>query len=69
MGACIIRASIREAAREGPAPRDGDEPWRGWPGDEPLGRVGAPCWPVETAFQQYKGEAGLDEYGVRSWRS
>lgn len=34
-----------------------------------LARVGALRWTVETGFQQYKGEAGLDEYEVRSWRS
>jgi SRSO17 transposase len=42
------------------------------PADTPLatlGRVGALRWTVETGFQQYKGEAGLDEYEVRSWRS
>jgi SRSO17 transposase len=42
------------------------------PADTPLatlGRVGALRWTVETGFQQYKGEVGLDEYEVRSWRS
>jgi SRSO17 transposase len=33
-----------------------------------LARVSARRWPVETEFQQGKGEAGLDEYEVRSWR-
>jgi SRSO17 transposase len=33
-----------------------------------LGQVQAFRWPVETGFQQYKGETGLDEYEVRSWR-
>jgi SRSO17 transposase len=33
-----------------------------------LARVSAMRWPVETEFQQGKGEAGLDEYEVRSWR-
>jgi SRSO17 transposase len=33
-----------------------------------LARVSALRWPVETEFQQGKGEAGLDEYEARSWR-
>lgn len=33
-----------------------------------LARVSARRWPVETEFQQDKGEAGLDEYEVRGWR-
>jgi SRSO17 transposase len=33
-----------------------------------LGQVEAFRWPVETGFQQYKGETGLDEYEVRNWR-
>lgn len=33
-----------------------------------LAQVEAFRWPVETGFQQYKGETGLDEYEVRSWR-
>jgi SRSO17 transposase len=32
-----------------------------------LAQVGAMRWPIETAFQQAKGEAGLDEYEVRGW--
>jgi SRSO17 transposase len=32
-----------------------------------LARVGATRWTVETAFEQGKGEVGLDEYEVRSW--
>jgi len=32
-----------------------------------LGQVGAARWPIETEFQTLKGEAGLDEYEVRSW--
>jgi len=32
-----------------------------------LGRVGAWRWTIETGFEQAKGEAGLDEYEVRSW--
>jgi SRSO17 transposase len=32
-----------------------------------LGRVASARWTVETSFQQAKGEAGLDEYEVRSW--
>lgn len=34
---------------------------------ETLARVGAWRWPVETEFEQEKGETGLDEYEVRSW--
>lgn len=33
-----------------------------------LARVSAQRWPIETEFQQGKGEVGLDEYEVRSWR-
>jgi SRSO17 transposase len=33
-----------------------------------LGRVGSVRWPIETEFQQGKGEVGLDEYEVRTWR-
>lgn len=33
-----------------------------------LGRVGALRWPIETEFELQKGEAGLDEYEVRSWQ-
>jgi SRSO17 transposase len=33
-----------------------------------LAWVGAQRWPIETEFQQGKGEVGLDEYEVRSWR-
>jgi SRSO17 transposase len=33
-----------------------------------LARVGACRWSVETEFQHGKGEVGLDEYEVRSWR-
>jgi SRSO17 transposase len=32
-----------------------------------LAEVGAQRWAIETAFQQAKGEAGLDEYEVRGW--
>ena len=32
-----------------------------------LATVGAQRWVIETAFQQAKGEAGLDEYEVRGW--
>ena len=32
-----------------------------------LAEVGARRWASETAFQQAKGEAGLDEYEVRGW--
>ncbi len=33
-----------------------------------LGSVGAQRWPIESEFQTEKGETGLDEYEVRSWR-
>ncbi len=33
-----------------------------------LGRVGALRWAVETEFQVQKGQTGLDEYEVRTWR-
>jgi SRSO17 transposase len=33
-----------------------------------LAQVSAMRWPVETEFQTDKGEAGLDEYEVRSWQ-
>jgi SRSO17 transposase len=32
-----------------------------------LAEVGAHRWAIATAFQQAKGEAGLDEYEVRGW--
>ena len=32
-----------------------------------LGAVGAARWTIETGFEQGQGEAGLDEYEVRSW--
>lgn len=32
-----------------------------------LARVGAQRWPIETEFQNAKGETGLDEYEVRGW--
>ena len=32
-----------------------------------LAQVGAQRWPIETAFQNAKGETGLDEYEVRGW--
>jgi SRSO17 transposase len=32
-----------------------------------LGRVASTRWTIETGFEQAKGEAGLDEYEVRSW--
>jgi SRSO17 transposase len=53
--------------------RDGTEPkayLSNAPADAPLAQlaaVGAQRWPIETAFQQAKGEAGLDEYEVRGW--
>jgi SRSO17 transposase len=34
----------------------------------PLARVSSNRWPIETEFQIEKGEVGLDEYEVRSWR-
>jgi len=33
-----------------------------------LARVCSNRWPIETEFQIEKGEVGLDEYEVRSWR-
>lgn len=42
------------------------------PADTPLltlAQVGAVRWVIETEFQTYKGEAGLDEYEARSWQS
>jgi len=33
-----------------------------------LARVSSRRWPIETEFQIEKGEVGLDEYEVRSWR-
>jgi SRSO17 transposase len=53
--------------------RDGSEPkayLSNAPADTPLvelAEVGARRWAIETAFQQAKGEAGLDEYEVRGW--
>jgi SRSO17 transposase len=41
------------------------------PADTPLlalARVGSARWPIETEFQQGKGEVGLDEYEVHTWR-
>jgi SRSO17 transposase len=32
-----------------------------------LAHVGAQRWPIETEFQNAKGETGLDEYEVRGW--
>jgi SRSO17 transposase len=32
-----------------------------------LGRIASARWTIETGFEQAKGEAGLDEYEVRSW--
>lgn len=42
------------------------------PADMPLlklAQVGGTRWVIETEFQTYKGEAGLDEYEARSWQS
>jgi SRSO17 transposase len=42
------------------------------PADTPLltlAQVGGARWMIETEFQTYKGEAGLDEYEARSWQS
>ena len=42
------------------------------PADTPLhtlARVAASRWPVEQCFEEAKGEAGLDQYDVRSWPS
>jgi SRSO17 transposase len=32
-----------------------------------LARIASARWTIETGFEQAKGEAGLDEYEVRSW--
>jgi SRSO17 transposase len=32
-----------------------------------LGRVAGLRWPIESLFEQGKGEVGLDQYEVRSW--
>jgi SRSO17 transposase len=40
------------------------------PADTPLAevaRVASWRWPIETGFEEAKGETGLDEYEVRSW--
>jgi len=53
---------------------DGSEPrfyLANLPPDTPLltlARIAAVRWVIETEFQVAKGEAGLDEYEVRSWR-
>lgn len=53
---------------------DGSEPkyyLSNAPSDTPLAqlaRVGAMRWCIETDLQTAKGEAGLDEYEVRSWQ-
>ena len=42
------------------------------PADTPLhtlAQVAASRWPVEQCFEEAKGEAGLDQYEVRSWPS
>jgi SRSO17 transposase len=39
-----------------------DTPW------QTLAEVGASRGPIETEFEQSKGEVGLDEYEVRGWR-
>ena len=36
---------------------------------ETLARVAARRWPIEQCFEEAKGEAGLDQYEVRQWRS
>jgi SRSO17 transposase len=33
-----------------------------------LARVGGMRWPIETAFEEAKGEVGMDHYEVRTWR-
>jgi SRSO17 transposase len=33
-----------------------------------LARVGGQRWPIETAFEEAKGEVGMDHYEVRTWR-
>ena len=33
-----------------------------------LARLSARRWPIETAFEEAKGEIGMDHYEVRTWR-
>jgi SRSO17 transposase len=33
-----------------------------------LARVGGQRWPIETAFEEAKGEVGMDHYEVRTWK-
>lgn len=33
-----------------------------------LARLGGARWPIEVAFEEAKGELGMDHYEVRSWR-
>jgi hypothetical protein len=33
-----------------------------------LARVSGMRWPIETAFEEAKGEVGMDHYEVRTWR-
>ncbi len=33
-----------------------------------LARLSGQRWPIETAFEEAKGEVGMDHYEVRTWR-
>jgi SRSO17 transposase len=33
-----------------------------------LARMSGQRWPIETAFEEAKGEVGMDHYEVRTWR-
>jgi hypothetical protein len=37
-------------------------------GKHELARVNGMRWPIETAFEEVKGEVGMDHYEVRTWR-
>jgi SRSO17 transposase len=37
-------------------------------GKHELARVSGMRWPIETAFEEAKGEVGMDHYEVRTWR-
>jgi SRSO17 transposase len=36
---------------------------------EEMVRVAGRRWPIEEGFEQAKGEVGLDQYEVRTWRA
>ena len=44
--------------------------FRNAPADTPLHtfvRIGGMRWPIETIFEEAKGEVGFDQYEMRSW--